>query len=68
MTQSLPALDLPFHLQEPNSCRRCTHSYYDIAVQRLRCGRHNYTPLCTFERHETGTCGPDALHFKVRSA
>ena len=70
--KGLPPLDEPpFHMQDkPHSCRDCTHSFYqssDHALRYLRCGRAEYSQQCRYERHETGTCGPAALHFKARS-
>lgn len=69
MKTYLPPIDLPFHLQEPNSCRRCAHSFYaasDAEQQHLRCGLGGLGTMCVYERHETGSCGPAALHFKPR--
>ena len=63
--------DVPFHEQEPNSCKKCTHSFYssnDTKLRYLRCGRSDYGQQCRYERHETGTCGPAALHRKERAA
>jgi len=71
MTKGLPPLDVPFHEQDPHSCKRCKHSYYrgdDRALRYLRCGVSQYNQLCVYERHETGDCGPDAIHWKERAA
>jgi hypothetical protein len=69
MIRGLPPLDLPFHLQEPDSCRRCVHSFYsadDTAQRYLRCGLSEHAEQCRYERHETGTCGPAATYWKER--
>lgn len=69
MTVAPLPLDIPFHLQEPLSCRRCKHSGWykkDTQFERLICMRHRYEISCTFERHETGECGPSALFWKER--
>jgi hypothetical protein len=71
MIRGLPPIDLPFHLQEPDSCRRCVHSFYsadDKAQRYLRCGRSEYSEQCCYERHETGNCGPAATNWKERAA
>lgn len=69
MTRGLPPIDVPFHLQEPLSCKRCKHSFYhasDTELRYLRCGRSQYSIQCRYERHETGECGPAAIHFNAR--
>ena len=61
--------DIPLHLQEPHSCRLCHYgAMYKPGsdVSRLMCLRHPHGPSCTFERHETGECGPDAQYWKVK--
>lgn len=61
--------EIPFHLQEPFSCKSCRHSFYgsnDRKLQHLRCGRGHYSQQCRYERHETGDCGPLAIHFRAR--
>lgn len=72
MIRGLYPLDVPFHLQEPNSCKRCSHSFNktdDTQGRYLRCDRERTTTtLCVYARHETGDCGPAALHFKERTA
>jgi hypothetical protein len=65
----LPTLDGPLHLRDPHDCRRCKHSFYtaDDAERRyLRCGKSEWTNQCRYERHDTGDCKPEALHFKAR--
>lgn len=55
--------DIPIHLREPKSCRRCSlSSTYKpgTGVERMICNRTKYQNSCTFERHESGSCGPDA--------
>ena len=71
MLRGLPPIDLPFHLQEPQSCGRCAHSFYsadDTAQRYLRCGLSEHAEQCRYERHETGTCGPAATYWKERAA
>lgn len=70
MTRGLPPIDVPFHLQDPNSCKRCIHGFYsasDRDFRYLRCGRSEYQQQCRYERHETGDCGPAAIHWKERA-
>ncbi|MEN6302211.1 MAG: hypothetical protein ABFD96_05760 [Armatimonadia bacterium] len=65
----LPPLDVPLHERDPHDCRRCKHSYYDSKDEGrryLRCGRSQYSQQCRYERHETGDCKPEALHWKER--
>lgn len=65
----LPPLDVPLHLRDPHDCRRCKHSYYDSKDEErryLRCGRSQYSQQCRYERHDTGDCRPEALHWKGR--
>lgn len=65
----LPPLEVPFHLQEPNSCKDCKHSYFrsdDTHHRYLRCSRHQWSQQCRYERHETGECGPAAKYWKDR--
>lgn len=67
--QGLTDIDLPFHLQEPNSCGRCKHSFYsadDMTRRYLRCGRAQHSQQCRYERHETGECGPDPKFWTER--
>lgn len=69
MTRGLPHIDVPFHLQEPNSCRACKHSYFsasDTDHRYMRCGRSSHSQQCRYERHETGACGADAIFWKAR--
>jgi uncharacterized cupin superfamily protein len=69
MIRGLPPVDVPFHLQEPDSCKRCAHSFHsadDKAQRYLRCGRSEHSEQCRYERHETGNCGPAATHWKER--
>lgn len=69
MTKGLPSLDVPFHLQEPNSCKKCTYSFFDASdrgQRYMRCDRSEYDQQCCYERHETGECGPAAIHWKER--
>ena len=71
MIRGLPPIDVPFHLQEPDSCRRCVHSFHsadDTAQRYLRCGLSEQGEQCCYERHETGTCGPAATRWKERAA
>lgn len=68
--QGLPPLDVPFHLQEPNSCKACKHSFFaasDPDRRYLRCSRGQYSQQCRYERHETGECGPAAIYWKARA-
>lgn len=70
MTKGLPPLDVPFHLQDPHSCKRCKHSFYgadDPGFRYLRCSYNRYGQQCRYERHETGDCGPAAIHWKERA-
>lgn len=67
MTLVRVPLDLPFHLQEPDSCARCRHSFFEASDRKLRhmrCGLSDQP--CSHERHETGSCGPAAGHWKER--
>lgn len=67
--KGLPEIDLPFHEQEPHSCKRCKHSFYagnDPALRYLRCGRSEFSQQCRYERHETGECGPSAIYWTER--
>lgn len=67
--RGLPPLDLPLHLQEPDSCRRCVHSFFsadDKARRHLRCGRSEHSEQCCYERHDTGDCKSEARFFKAR--
>lgn len=62
--------DIPLHRREPHDCKRCKHSAYyrkDTTFERLICQRLRHEPSCTFERHETGECGPAALYWKERA-
>lgn len=64
----LPPIDIPLHQRDPHDCRKCVHSYYDIAdasSRYVRCGRTQ--SMCVYERHETGDCTPEALFFKERA-
>jgi hypothetical protein len=70
MTKGLPPIDIPFHLQDPHSCKRCKHSFYasnDSELRYLRCGRSFYSIQCRYERHETGDCKPEALFWTERA-
>lgn len=67
--QGLPEIDVALHEREPRPCKRCKHSFFskeDAALRYLRCGLSQYSQQCRYERHETGDCGPDALHWKER--
>lgn len=67
--QGLPEIDVPLHEREPRPCKRCKHSYYskdDKHLRYPRCQRAPFSRQCRYERHETGDCGPDALHWKER--
>ena len=71
MIKCIPPIDAPFHMQDPNSCKRCVHSFYhaaDTDLRYLRCGRSEYQQQCRYERHETGDCGPAAIHWKERAS
>lgn len=68
--QGLPPIDVPFHLQEPHSCKACKHSFYtldDKSFRYLRCSHSPYQQQCRYERHETGECGPAAIYWKERA-
>jgi len=70
-SKGLPDIDIPFHLQEPHSCKRCTHSFFDASDRQhryMRCGRSDYDQQCVYERHETGDWGPAAIHWRERGA
>lgn len=69
MTRGLPPIDVPLHLQDPRSCKRCKHSFYsadDTQLRYLRCGRSEYAQQCRYERHDTGDCRPEALYWTER--
>jgi len=69
MINGLPKMDVPHHLRDPHSCKRCVHSFYgasDPELRYLRCGRSEYSSQCRYERHETGDCKPEALYWKER--
>ncbi|MFM8745580.1 MAG: hypothetical protein ACKOED_02790 [Aestuariivirga sp.] len=71
MIRGLPPIDVPFHLQEPDSCARCVHSFHsadDKAHRYLRCRLSDHAEQCRYERHETGNCGPAATYWKDRGA
>lgn len=68
--RGLPPLDVPRHEQDPNSCKKCVHSFYaanDPGFRYLRCSRGQYSQLCCYERDKDGECGPAALHWKERN-
>lgn len=71
MNKGLPHMDVPLHLQDPYSCKRCSSSYYsadDTQFRYLRCGRAPHAQQCRYERHETGSCGPAAIYWTERTA
>ncbi len=63
MIQPLPPVEKPRHEQGPRPCSACQLSYED---DRLRCRKFGGT-LCTFARHESGSCGPDGLYWTERA-
>lgn len=65
----LPPIDVPWWRKDPHDCLRCKHSFYQSSDRELRyprCGRSEYAQQCRYERHETGTCGPDAIYWTER--
>ena len=71
MTKGLPPIDVPQWLLDPRSCKRCKHSYFDssdIELRYMRCGFSQYSQQCRYERHDTGDCKPEALHWTERAA
>lgn len=66
MIQPLPPVEKPIHEQGPRPCSACRWSYDD--GQHMRCKKIKYrSMICTFERHETGDCGPDGLYWSERT-
>lgn len=71
MTRGLPPIDAPWFDRDPRSCKRCAHSFYDSSdteLRYLRCSRSQYSQQCRYERHDTGDCKPEAIHWKERGA
>jgi hypothetical protein len=62
--------DIPLHLREPKPCRRCSlSSTYKpgTGVERMICIRTRDQNSCTFERHESGVCGPEGKFWTARN-
>lgn len=69
MISGLPPIDVPHFMRDPHSCGRCKHSYFDsddTYLRYMRCSRSRNSQQCRYERHETGDCRPEALHWKER--
>lgn len=65
--KGLPEIDVPFYDLGDKPCRECRHSFFaadDTRFRYLRCDRTSQQ--CRYERHETGSCGEDALYWKER--
>jgi hypothetical protein len=63
--EGLPPLDTPQWQRDPHSCLSCAHLYQTHARENsgdYYCRRTR--TRCRFERHETGECKPEALHWE----
>ena len=74
MINGAPQIDIPLHLQEPSSCRRCAHhgTYRPgTGVERSICLRTPQHTSCAFERgiaDDPAVCAPQARFFKESTA
>lgn len=62
--EGLPPLDTPQWQRDPHSCLSCAQAYRDD--DDFRCRRTAIR--CRYERHETGECKPEVLHWKARQS
>jgi hypothetical protein len=59
--EGLPPLDTPQWQRDPHSCLSCANVFKDSGDYYCRRTRTR----CRFERHETGECKPEGLHWKA---